>query len=187
MKNKAVKNIKYPQEYEYWESYMWRKAKKWSIIFQRLERWENIKQAIRPEKHTTRKITHEAQECAKCWGYKLNKHFSKNIRAKNWLMNKCKECMKKIKLKYRAKLRVREMERNYKKEFRKTDIWKFRTKLDNLYYTNPIIKKNREILKNVGSKFLTREESLKSKLSFLISKWFSEEFLEKIYNKNKIF
>lgn len=39
MKNKAVKNIKYPKEYEYWEDYKWRKAKKWNIIFQRLERW----------------------------------------------------------------------------------------------------------------------------------------------------
>lgn len=98
-------------------------------------------------------------------------------------MNKCKDCMKEIKSEYRSKLKVREMEKKYKKNFRKTDIWKFRTKLDNLYYTNPVIKKNREILKKTGSKFLTREESLKSKLSFLMNKWFSEEFLEKIYNK----
>lgn len=130
------------------------------------------------KKSSKTKITDTGRICTKCWCYKKWIDFSKDKNHKTWYSTQCLECRNKYKLEYRKKEWIREKELQYKKEHRTKE----KTKLDNIYYQDKQIIKNREILKQFKSHLFLRKEAKENKINYFLNRWYDLNYLKKIFN-----
>ena len=172
----------------YWEQYTWKKVK-YTAFYERVKRaWFTKEKAIKPVSKflKTKKLLKCAileywRECTKCHKIKPWNLFAKDKNNKMWYTPSCLECRNKIKQEYRKTNNVN-YEKDYKAEFRKTERWIKQTKLDTIYYNDPVIKKNREILKNIKWVAYLKSIAKQSKFEYFMNKWYSKEELKFIYN-----
>ena len=173
---------------EYWESYGGKKVK-YTAFYERVKRaWFTKEKAIKPVSKflKTKKLLKCAilefwRECTKCHQIKPWDLFTKDKNSKMWYTPSCSECRNKIKQEKRKK-EPSNYEKDYKAEFRKTERWIKQTKLDTIYYRDPVIKKNREILKKIKWVQYLKSISKQSKFEYFVNKWYSKEELKFIYN-----
>lgn len=75
--------------------------------------------------------------------------------------------------------RVHRLWWSFREKYRSSEKIIQRTQFDRIYYSDPIIKRNRSIINWVKKQ--TREEARIAKIEYFISKWYDKLLLEKIY------
>lgn len=150
-------------EYKTWDNYFKRTwVKSWYMSFckdcDRIKHWRQKKKVL--------KIKEYWRQCTHCLEFKSYKFFQKNRTIKTWYKPICKECMKTKP--YNKTYKVKDPERK-----------KLRQKLDDLYYKNPQIKKNRQILKT--AEIYTIQNATKNKVERLLKKWYDRNLLVDLY------
>lgn len=123
------------------------------------------------------------RECTRCHKVKAYKGFAKWAGWPNGYTCDCLECRAKVKRERRAAWKDKETEAKYRKKYKSRDTQKLIEKLDNIYYCDPIIKRNREIIAKV--KKINRNEAVESKIEWLLSKGYPRELLERVYKFKK--
>jgi hypothetical protein len=119
------------------------------------------------------------RECTKCHRVMSYKYFAKMKSWPYWHRCDCLECVAKLKREKRAIGAYKKTEQEYREKYKSRDTQKIIEKLDNLYYCDKQIRKNRTIIKSV--KKITRKEAVESKVEYLLSRWIPKELLERVY------
>lgn len=116
-KSKYVRNCKYPEEYEIWLNAEI-KSLKWITVYQRLEKWWDIQEAIKIKDWRISKymINEKWRECSKCWFFKEWDLFPNDYKSKSRIkkVSQCKECRNKKKAEYRQTIQGKIKCKNYR-------------------------------------------------------------------------
>lgn len=172
---------KYKDELNFYNSYSWEKVSR--LLFSaRLRKWIPMERAINPKslRIKSNRINVAWRECTDCKKYKYWNEFAKDLR---WYMEhspNCLDCRNKRHKKLRENEEYHEKEKQYKRDLRKTERWILNKDFDNLFYSNPQIKKNREIIKTVRK--ISKKESVEWKIKWLLNRWIEKEKLCLAYN-----
>lgn len=174
---------KYKKEWEFYNSYPFKKCTK-SCYRQRFQKWMELKDAVKPisARVKAKRVTELGRDCISCEIFKPYSCFAKEKNWYNGYSGKCLDCRNLYKKEARKNKEINEIEKQYKRDQRSTDIWKIRQKLDNIYYQDPQVLRNRSIIKSFRK--ISREEAVKSKCEFLHNCWYSTELLQKVYGEN---
>jgi len=173
---------KYKSEWEFYNSYPFKKCTK-TCYRQRFQKWMELKDAVKPisVRVKAKRVTELGRDCNTCKIFKPYSCFIKEKNWYNWYTGDCKECRNIKKKEMRKNKEINEREKQYKRDHRSTDIWKIRQTLDNIYYQDPQVLRNRSIIKSFRS--ISRDEGLRSKCEFLHNCGYSAELLEKVYGE----
>lgn len=176
-----IKNM-YWDKKKFWTEYP---GKKCSLVlfYQRvIKQWLSFWEAIKPHnKHIKWIVNWNGRTCTKCRKFKwwINFHVSKSSEAINHRTTQCIECRNAHKQAIRINKDFHEREIQYKRAYKQRPEILLRTKLDNQYYTNPIIKRNRKIALEVRKP--DRETARMDKIYFHLNRGVSREVLKQAY------
>ncbi len=171
----------YWDKIKYWNEYQWKKCRK-ERYYQRIAKWIAPEQAVLPKSIRFHTVTTETgRVCTKCLKMLPFCDFSIDNRpeAYKWRTTQCKQCRNIAKAKMRMDKDYNELEKEYKRNIRKTEHWILATDFDNKYYTDKQIKKNREIIKQVRP--ITREQARLAKIQYFFYRGVPVEMLKKAY------
>lgn len=164
--------------WKFYKSYEWKKCS-YSTYTKRVYAWNSFEEAIIKWHITKIKnwINCDKKKCKKCW---CMKYFSDFYKSKEWYVSKCKVCMREVLKEYHKRNRDKIIKK--KKERRQTELWKIKTKLDKIFYSDKNIKKIIQIeWKQKRIKQARKWEIQKDKFFYFISRGYEREFLIKIY------
>ena len=119
------------------------------------------------------------RECTRCHRVMAYKNFAVWAWWPNGHTCDCLECRAKIKRERRVTGAYKKTEQEYRKNYKKREDQKLIEKLDNMYYCDKQIIKNRKIIQSV--KKITRKQAVENKVEYLLSRWIPREILEKLY------
>lgn len=171
----------YWEKAKYWHEYPGNKCRL-DRYYLRLSRWIPREEAILQKSmrfHTT--VTMTGRVCTSCEKMLPWMDFSvdKSPQATHGRTTQCKECRNIAKKKRRMDTEYREVEKEWKRNFRQSEKWRLAKEFDNKYYTDKQIKKNREIIQQVRP--ITREEARIAKIQYFFYRWVPVETLKKAY------
>ena len=174
-------HAKYLEQRAFYDSYKYKKCL-YPLFRARFVKWIPIKEAISPLnlKVKAKRCNEDGRQCNRCWVFK---HWTLFSKMSNWINGRSPDCLDCRNIKHRKEREnkaLQKQEKEYKRIRRANEEWKTKTFLDNLYYQDPRILKNREILKSISK--IDRKKSLESKIDWLINKGYNPEILQKIYN-----
>ena len=175
----------YKKEREFYDSYTGKKCTK-ALFLQRIQqRGKSMEEAIWPRslRIKAKRISFDWRDCSQCKQFKQWTCFPPDKQGEHGHCADCYDCRNARHRKLREKPETREKEILYKRERSKSEESIVKRKLDNIFYTDKTIKKNRSILKNI--KKISPEQSREAKIEFLLNKGYELEFLQKVYKVRK--
>ena len=180
-------HAKYKEQREYYDSYKYKKCP-YPLFRARFVKWVPLDQSIRhlSLRIKSDRVNETGRECTKCKEFKHWVFFSKMSNGLNGHSTDCLDCRNLKHRKERMNKDLQEKEKQYKRDKRSTEEWKTKTFFDNIYYQDPRILKNREILKSVKWN-IDKTESVKSKIEWLVNKWYDSKLISKLYNTDYFF
>jgi len=176
---KKINNVR--RFYFDYQNYTWPKCPYYTY-YQRIRKGFDFETSINPKSMQFKwKITEQWRVCSRCWKFKVWGEFNKD---KTWTNHKvpyCKDCWIKYKAIFRSNEENKKRENEHKKEYRATERWKLIIKLDNIYYNDPQILNNRQILKKFHKPAELRKKANEDKFFYFLNKGYDEKLLIDLY------
>ena len=174
--------MKYKTEWEFYDTYKLKKCSK-NCYRQRFMKGMPLKEAISPIHKTakTTRVVVDGRECSVCGEFKHWDYFSPEKIGINGRTSNCKECRNKKHREARKKKEINEAEKEYKRKHRETEIGKLQKTLDNIYYRDKQIMRNRAILRSIWEE-INRGRAVEAKIDYFVNRGFKMDLLEKIYS-----